>query len=106
MSHNYETIQGYLIYFVSFFFLRHICLYLYFVYCRELVEDLFGDVDLPEVDAKVKEEEPRSINQLKGDRKKKDADDPYDHHDDRKTAEKKPVWVDEDDDNIRYYGVL
>ncbi|XP_037790960.1 U3 small nucleolar RNA-associated protein 18 homolog [Penaeus monodon] len=73
---------------------------------RELVEDLFGDVDLPEVDAKVKEEEPRSINQLKGDRKKKDADDPYDHHDDRKTAEKKPVWVDEDDDNIRVKDVM
>ncbi|XP_047489760.1 U3 small nucleolar RNA-associated protein 18 homolog [Penaeus chinensis] len=78
---------------------------------RELVEDLFGDVDLPEVDTEVNEEEPRSIEQPKVDKKEKDSglipDDPYDLHlDDRKTAQKKPVWVDEDDDNIRVKDVM
>lgn len=78
---------------------------------RELVEDLFGDVDLPDADAKVQGDEPKSIAQPKVDKKKKAPgsmpNDPYDLQlDDKKTAEKKPVWVDEDDDNIRVKDVM
>lgn len=72
------------------------------------MEDLFGDVDLPEVESTEKEE-PMFVDQPKMDKDKKGPglipDDPYDLHlDDKTTSQKKPAWVDEDDDNIRYCG--